>query len=82
MEETTGGQFINQAAIDSRLGGVIEVCESFVLRKVSKLQVEFDGAAITFLKFRFQQVAEEMRVGPTGSGCLLRSRIELGQGCN
>lgn len=80
MQKATSSQFIDEAAIDGWLRRVIEVFESFVIREAGKLQVKFYGAAMTFLKFRCQQVAKKMRIGPTGSGRLLGGGIELGQG--
>ena len=47
MQKATGGELVDEAAIDRRLRRVIKVLESFVIRNAGKLQIEFYGAAMT-----------------------------------
>lgn len=77
LQEASGGQFVNETWVDGRLLGEVEAVEPFLVGQVGKLQVQAHSLLMAEAQLAFEQVAEEVGVGPVGGSGLLGGLIEL-----
>ena len=80
VKEASGGQFIDEPAVERRLGLELEVIEFLEIGEAGELEVEFDGAAMALGQFAIQQAAEKVAVGSLPGGGLLAGGVQPGQG--
>ena len=70
-------QLVDQALIQARLGGEVELRQPLEHREAGELEIEGDGFAAALLQLSVQQVAEEVGVGPAFGRRLLADLVQV-----
>lgn len=77
VQKATRGQFVDDAFVDGRLFGELEVAEVLLIRKIAELQVQLDRLLMAKTHLGIEQIAEEVGAGPACGSGLLRDLVEL-----
>jgi len=75
-----GGQLLDEGPVNRRLEGEVKIPEALLPGQAREVQTGLDDALPPGGDLRFEQPAQEVRVGPVLGGGLLGHRIELGMG--
>jgi hypothetical protein len=80
VQEASGGEFLDEGAVDGGLEGEVKIAEALLRGQPGKVQAGLDHALAAGGDLSFQQSPEEVRVNPVVGGGLLGERVELGVG--